>query len=90
MNVLRNLAHLRDDIMPGLAKHASNCLAEDVKPQLQTLRQTVDRLEHGLITEFVARKMPPLLASLRYGLLESGMDWVNAPMPKGKYPFIYG
>lgn len=55
----------------------------------QTLRDTVDRLQARLIHEYVSRKLPPISASVREGVLESGMDWLGAPLPKAVRNYVH-
>ena len=84
MITLGKFHQLRETTLPNLLTTTAKSLDTDMSRDRDTLFEVVDNMDQIVFDEYIKRRGRNLVVVMEYGILHSGIDWLNTSKPTGE------
>ncbi|KAJ1302060.1 hypothetical protein OPQ81_000894 [Rhizoctonia solani] len=87
--VISNMGYLSLSLIPSMINQLEAAFGISIANERRTLMEVLSEIDKRLFDAFVKDKIVHLTKIMRYGILESGLDWYETPRPTEVRAYIY-
>ncbi|KAH7345639.1 exocyst complex component sec5 [Rhizoctonia solani] len=87
--VISNMGYLSLSLIPSMINQLEAAFGISIANERRTLMEVLSEIDKRLFDTFVKDKIAHLTKIMRYGVLESGLDWYETPRPTEVRAYIY-
>ncbi|KDN40191.1 hypothetical protein RSAG8_08254, partial [Rhizoctonia solani AG-8 WAC10335] len=87
--VISNMGYLSLSLIPSMINQLEAAFSISIANERRTLMEVLSEIDKRLFDTFIKDKIVHLTKIMRYGILESGLDWYETPRPTEVRAYIY-
>ncbi|KAF8699849.1 Exocyst complex component Sec5, partial [Rhizoctonia solani] len=87
--VISNMGYLSLSLIPSMINQLEAAFGISIANERRTLMEVLSEIDKKLFDTFIKDKITHLTKIMRYGILESGLDWYETPRPTEVRAYIY-
>ncbi|CAE6406035.1 unnamed protein product [Rhizoctonia solani] len=87
--VISNMGYLSLSLIPSMINQLEAAFGISIANERRTLMEVLSEIDKRLFDTFIKDKITHLTKIMRYGVLESGLDWYETPRPTEVRAYIY-